>query len=214
MMSFYIFFAGIHLIMLMLQNTLSIVESKNTPGAHHGTKCVKSLPVLIFSLVFIVLALWELILVLLQQSQVNFWTYWGPFYFYHNVKTVRFFDWILYGCAAFVQLLKICNFMSHKKGHSLYEQESKSHKMMACIGAIVALASFLLIVTNMYLCVYYQSIGDTVLIIYGAIQTMVMLPILHLMIIHQEAHGQKRHAYHVAVNNHAVTVEPNRNIMY
>lgn len=120
-LSFYIFFAGIHLILLMLQNTLSIVESKNQQGSHHGTKCFKFLPVLIFSIIFIVLALWQIIVIIMQLSQVSYWSYWGPFYFYHNMATVRFFDWILYGCAAIVQLLKICNFMSHRKGHSIYE---------------------------------------------------------------------------------------------
>ena len=65
MMSFYIFFAGIHLILLILQNTLSIVESKNQPGTYHGVGCVKFCPVIIFSVIFIALASLQIYIVCL-----------------------------------------------------------------------------------------------------------------------------------------------------
>lgn len=56
MLAFYIFFAGLHLIMLMLQNTLAIVETKNNPYSHHGIGATKMCPVFAFSIVFIALA--------------------------------------------------------------------------------------------------------------------------------------------------------------
>jgi hypothetical protein len=61
MMAFYIFFAGIHLIMLMLQNTLAIVETYNEPLSHHGIGAVKKCPVYAFSIIFCFLALLQII---------------------------------------------------------------------------------------------------------------------------------------------------------
>lgn len=68
MMAFYVFFAGIHLIMMMLQNALSIVESKNMPGSHHGSKCVKLCPVIIFSILFLGLAAIQIVIVIMQVA--------------------------------------------------------------------------------------------------------------------------------------------------
>ena len=192
MMSFYIFFAGLHLILLLLQNTLAIAESKNNPTAHHGVGCVKMCPVINFSVIFILLAALQIYIVILQVMQVEFWTYYGPFSLFHNVATVRFFDWCLYGCAAIVQIIKIGNFLSHRQGYSKYEKESKSHRLHSFIGLIVAFASLCLILANMYLIEYYEHVGGIVLIAYEAVQTLVMLPLLHMMIINQEATGQKR----------------------
>ena len=191
MMSFYIFFAGIHLILLMLQNTLSIVESRNNPNAHHGVSCVKFCPVIAFSIVFLFFAAIQILILLLQICQVQFWSYYGPFYFFHNVATVHFFDWILYGCAALVQLIKIFNFVSHRAGHSSFEKSSGSHKCMSFIGLFTAFASLVLLIANMWLLTYYEHLGGQVLIAYNAVQTVVMIPLLHAMIINQESHGQR-----------------------
>ena len=101
--------------------------------------------------------------------QIDFWSSYVMFVFFHSTSTVRFFDWILYGCAAIVQLIKICNFVSHRKGHSIFEKESKQHRLFSLIGVVVAIASFCLIVANMYLVIYYQHVGGAVLIAYEAI---------------------------------------------
>ena len=62
---------------------------------------------------------------------------------------------------------------------------------MSFIGLVVAFASFCLLLANMYLLVYYESVGGIIILVYEGIQTFVMLPLLHLMIINQEAHGQR-----------------------
>lgn len=188
MMSFYIFFAGLHLILLILQNTLSIAESRNEPGKHHGSSCVKLCPVITFSIIFTFLALLQIYIVYLQIAQVDFWSYYTTFYFFHNVATVRFFDWILYGCAAVVQLIKICNFVSHNANPNSLVKER--HTCFAKLGLVVSFGSLCLILANMYLIMFYMHVGGAVIIAYEAVQTLLMLPLLHLMIIHQEAQGQ------------------------
>jgi len=187
MMAFYVFFAGLHLILLLLQNTLSVVESKNKPGSHHGVGCVKLCPVIIFSVIFIALACLQVYIVYLQIMQIDYWTSYNAFFFVHSVATVRFFDWILYGCAAVVQLIKICNFISHRNGHSSFEKGSKNHRLFSVIGLFVAFGSLLLIALNMYLITYYEHVGGAIILAYEAIQTFIMLPLIHLMIINQEA---------------------------
>ena len=68
MMAFYIYFAGVHLILLMLHNTLSIVESLNKPGTHHGVSCVKLCPVFCFSIMFIFFTAIQILIVVLQAA--------------------------------------------------------------------------------------------------------------------------------------------------
>ena len=75
------------------------------------------------------------------------------------MTTVHFFDWIFFGFAAIVQLIKIINFVSHKTGHSKYEKENARHKCMSFIGLVFSFASFVLLIANMYLLTYYQNIG-------------------------------------------------------
>jgi uncharacterized membrane protein len=155
-----------------------------------------------------------------MAADATYWNYWWSWYVFHNVATVRIFDWILFGCAAFVQLIKMCNFCSHRTGHSMYEQHSKRHKFLSFIGFIVALASFALISSNMYLCIYYEHVGGVVLIIYEAVQTIVMLPILHMLIINQEATGQRKqgmdYSYHEqeSINGGVSTTAQKTNYMY
>ena len=167
------------------------MESQNKPGAHHGVSCVKFCPVICFSIVFIVFAAIQILIVVLQVADITFWSYWATFEFFHNVATVHFFDWILYGCAAIVQLIKIFNFVSHKTGHSKYEKENERHKCMSLIGLVLSSVSFVLLIANMYLLTYYQQIGGQVLIAYNAVQTVVMIPLLHAMIVNQESQGQR-----------------------
>lgn len=81
--------------------------------------------------------------------------------------------------------------MSHRTGHSQYEKQSTSHKCFSFIGLVVAFASLCMLITNMVLLSYYESIGGIIILAYEGVQTFVMLPLLHLMIINQEAHGQR-----------------------
>jgi len=122
MLAFYIFFAGIHLIMLLLQNALAIVESKNHPNSHHGSRCVRLCPVIIFSFLFLILAAIQIAIICMQVAQVKAYSSYTLFYIFHSVTITRIFDWALFGCAGIVQLIKICNFLSHREGHSVYEK--------------------------------------------------------------------------------------------
>ena len=90
-----------------------------------------------------------------------------------------------------VQLIKIFNFVSHKNGHSPYEKQDTRHRCLSFIGLVFSFASFVLLIANMWLLTYYKQIGGQVLIAYNAVQTLVMIPLLHALIINQEAHGQK-----------------------
>ena len=117
------------------------------------------------------------------------------FYIFHSAYTTRVFDWALFGAAGLVQLIKISNFLSHKTGHSQYEKQSTRHKCLSFIGLVVAFASLCMLITNMILLSYYESIGGIIILVYEGVQTFVMLPVLHLMIINQEAHGQRQFKY-------------------
>ena len=183
MFSFYLFFAGIHLILLLLQQTLAIAESKNQPGSHNGVGCVKTVPVLIFSIVFILFLGFEILLVYQNVSQVYHWKTWNAFYIFHSMRTTRITDSVLFGCAALVQMIKICNFLSHNHGHSYYEKQSKSHKCLSFIGLLVAFGSLCIILADLYLQFYYEHVGGIFMLIYETAQVVLMMPILHLMII-------------------------------
>ncbi len=62
---------------------------------------------------------------------------------------------------------------------------------MSFIGLVLSSVSFVLLIANMYLLTYYQQIGGQVLIAYNAVQTVVMIPLLHAMIVNQESQGQR-----------------------
>jgi len=62
---------------------------------------------------------------------------------------------------------------------------------MSFIGLVFSFASFVLLIANMYLLTYNQQISGQVLIAYSAVQTVVMIPILHAMIVNQESQGQR-----------------------
>jgi hypothetical protein len=188
MMAFYIFFAGIHLIMLMLQNTLSIVETRNEPNSHQGIGAVRKCPVYAFSIIFCILALLQIITAFLAIAQVSYWNFWFTFQLFHNIETVRVIDYILYGMAALVQIIKIFNFLSHcGQKHA----KSASHKCMSMIGLIVSIASLALITANMWLLAYYQRVGDKFLDTYNLLCIIVMIPLLHIMILRQESTKQR-----------------------
>ena len=140
---------------------------------------------------FVVFTAIQIVIAVGQVASITSFTDWSTFFLYHNVATVHFFDWILYGCAAIVQLIKIFNFVSHKTGHSKYEKENERHKCMSFIGLVLSSVSFVLLIANMYLLTYYQQIGGQVLIAYNAVQTVVMIPLLHAMIVNQESQGQR-----------------------
>ena len=80
--------------------------------------------------------------------------------------TARFFDYILYGLAAMIQIVKIFNFISHK-GEKHKRVHTATHKCMAVIGLIVSIVSLGLILVNMWLLAYYTKVGDTLIEVYN-----------------------------------------------
>ena len=110
---------------------------------------------------------------------------------FHNVATVRFFDWILYGLAAIVQFIKIFNFIAHYKGHNNREKNNSCHKLASLVGIFVSIASLALIITNMWLLSYYERVGAKLIDLYNILTVMVMIPLLHSMILNQEVQGQR-----------------------
>ena len=128
---------------------------------------------------------------LMNIAQLNFWSQWWLFVVFHDVSTVRFFDWILYGLAAIVQIIKIFNFIAHYGGHNNREKHNKSHKLASLIGLCVSIVSLALIITNMWLLSYYERIGAKFIDLYNILSVVVMVPLLHNMILNQEVQGQR-----------------------
>lgn len=183
MMAFYIFFAGIHLIMVWLQNTLAIVDSHKEANSHHGIGAVKKCPVITFSIIFILLAFFQIVTAFLSMAQIDFWSFWWSFQLLHNIGTVRAIDYVLYGMAALTQIIKIANFLTHCGEKNKRLQRSASHKCMSLIGLLVSIASLVLISVNLWLLSYYQRVGDKFLEAYNILAVVVMIPLLHYMIL-------------------------------
>jgi len=192
MLAFWIFFAGIHMVMLLLQNALAIVETQDHPESHHGIGLVRLCPVITFSLLFIFFVGFQILIICMQAAHYSVWDgNYTMFVVFHDIITVRVFEWIIFGCAALVQMIKLCNFCSHSRGHSPLEKRCGSHKCFACLGMLLSLASICLLLANCYFIMYYESVAEIILITYECLQVFVMIPLLHMMIIKQEATGQK-----------------------
>lgn len=101
------------------------------------------------------------------------------FYVVHSEFLDIILEVTLYATCAFVQLIKMFNFVGERK--------RKYFSVLALVGAIVALLLFVLNVVHIILLIWYpgKEVLGVIQVGYVMIASLVMLPLIHYMVMRQ-----------------------------
>lgn len=173
-------------------------QDKNSDASSHtGSKLTTKLITIVICAVLFAITLFGWIYVGVSVWSTSMWSQFtnaGAFAFWHDMATLRFIDYMLYGTCALVQAIKVVDFWTHYKNLKNGSSEAgidkanlqKKHATLALINVVISGLACLLIVLDIILLSRYHYIGNYFFNLYFILMVFVQIPMLHYMIVKQE----------------------------
>ena len=171
----YIFFSGVHMILVLLHFLLG---RKNTYRDIKGQVGFGKWRAAIFSCILFTMLLVSILMIILSSLEVSFWDHYEKFESFHSYKTKRFIMLLFFLSLAVTQLFMLFNFIRHM------DLKARDCCLMGSGLALTILS--LAILVGLIVLLFYpdkQVLYNSFEVALAIVQVLGQIPMLHTIII-------------------------------